>query len=206
MAESPDFFRDFGIIPYGVSPPPGRVRAEFSAFRVFGQYLFTAIIGGFGLAIALLCLFVPPLPWNLLAVLFPLALFGPLVYIATRNDYAWVELDGERLRAKHLYTRRIRERSLGEIDDLLTHVFLVRSPATVLAERWLGRVRGVLVRFRDGKTPFFVSRADPKMTNAKELIEAIVYQMSGYGPIDVEVIEFDGAPLVRRIFYAETVS
>jgi len=45
--------------------------------------------------------------------------FGYIVYRITCNDYVWVELDGERIRAKPpLYAPGV-ERSIDEIEDLL---------------------------------------------------------------------------------------
>ena len=128
---------------------------------------------------------------------------GTSCTVATRNDYAWVELDGEIIRAKHLYTRRLVERSIEEIEDLLTLVFQVRTAATLTAEAWLGRVRGIMIRFYDQRTPLLVSRADPAMRNARELIEAIVYRMAEKGEVDAEVINFDSRPLIRRIYWKD---
>jgi hypothetical protein len=56
-----------------------------------------------------------------------------------------------------------------------------------------------MIRFKDHRTPLQVSRADPAMRNARELIEAIVYRMTVMGEVDVEVINLEGRPLVRRI-------
>ncbi len=142
------------------------------------------------------------LPVNVLAAAAPLAGFGYIVYRATRNDYAWVELDGETLRAKHLYTGRVVERSIEEVEDLLTLVFQVRTAASLITV-WLGRVRGIMIRFHDQRTPLQVCRADPAMKNAKELIEAIIYRMSEKGEVDAEVINLEGKPLIRRIQWKE---
>ena len=93
------------------------------------------------------------------------------------------------------------KRSIDEIEDLLTLVFQIRTAATHITESWLGRVRGVEIRFRDKCTPFRVSRADPKMRNAKKLIEAIVFRMSEMGEVDAEMIELEGKPIIRRIHW-----
>jgi hypothetical protein len=203
MPGQPDFFRDFGIIPHGVSPPPKIVRAYFSWGRVMGQYLGTCLMSGLGVGMGLLFALTLPFPVNVLAAAAPLVGVGYLVYRGTRNDYAWVELDGEKLRAKHLYTGQFVERSIEEIEDLLTLVFQVRIAATLLTEAWLGRVRGIMIRFYDQRTPLQVSRADPAMNNAKELIEAIVYRMSEKSEVDAEVINFQGKPLIRRIYWKD---
>lgn len=203
MPEQPDFFRDFGIIPFGVSPPPQTVRAYLSRGHVMGQYLGTGIAAGFGIGLGLLSALAPPFPANIIASAATFAGCVYFIYLVTRNDYYWVELDGETLRAQHLYTRRIIERSIDEIEDLLTLVIQVRSAAILITEAWLGRIRGIMIRFRDQRTPLQVSRADPAMRNAKELIEAIVYRMSEKGAIDAEIIDLEGKPLIRRIHWKE---
>jgi hypothetical protein len=203
MSGPPDLFRDFGILPHGVAPPGGRVRAYLPWVHVIAQYLGTGLMAGLGIGMGLVLALTLPLPVNLLAAAATLAGFGYIVYRATRNDYSWVELDGDTIRARHLYTRRGVERSIEEIDDLLTYVFLVRTAETLLTDAWLGRVRGIMIRFRDQRTPLPVNRVDPAMTNARELIEAIVYRMSQKGEVDAEVISFEGKPLIRRIHWKD---
>ncbi|MGH7170805.1 MAG: hypothetical protein ACRELG_11040 [Gemmataceae bacterium] len=161
-------------------------------------------MSGLGIGMGLLSALSLPFPVNALASATALAGFSCIIYFATRNDYAWVELDGEKLRARHLYTRRVVERSIGEIEDLLSLVFQVRGTIARINEAWLGRVRGIEIRFRDKRTPFRVNRADPAMKNAKELIEAIVSRMSEKGEVDAEIIDFEGKPLIRRIHWKET--
>jgi hypothetical protein len=65
----------------------------------------------------------------------------------------------------------------------------------------LGRVKGMEIRFRDGRTPLRVSRADPKMTNAEELLQAVVYRMTEIGDIEPQVVGREGKPLVRSIHW-----
>lgn len=202
MPASLDLFRDHGIIPDTVQPPEERVRASFTWGTIFGQYLATFLMSAFGLGIAALFAFTLPMPLNFIAAPAVLAAFGVAVYFATRKDYAWVELDGRTIRARHLYTRRIVERPIDEVEDLLTLVFQVRNLTTILAEKMVGRVRGIRIRFRDGRTPLTVCRADPKMKNAKEVIEAIIYRLWESGPVEAEIVDFDGAPLIRRIYRA----
>jgi hypothetical protein len=201
MPDVPDFFRDFGIIPYDVPRPAGPVRSYLSWGHVVGQYIGSGIMLGLGLGLGTLFALLMPLPVNILASAAVVACCGWLVYRATRNDCAWVELDGDVLRAKYLYTGRIIERSIEEIDDLLTLVYQLRTLETIVAEAWLGRVRGIQIRFRDKRTPLLISRADPAMRNARELIEAVVYRMSEKGGVDAEVVDFAGRPLIRRIYW-----
>jgi hypothetical protein len=206
MSKEPDFFRDFGILPYGKSSPPEKVRSYLPWGHVVCQYIATGLMAGFGLAIAALFGLTLPFPLSLLAAVAPLALFGALVYLVTRNDYAWVELDGDILRAKHLYTRRVVERPIEDIADLLTLVIQMQTLTVALVNAWLGRIRGVEIRFRDKRTPLRISRTDPGMKNAKELVEALIYRMWQKGPVDAEIINVGGKPLVRRIFWDHPAS
>src|SRR5262245_55358996 len=184
-----DFFRDFGIISFEVSRPAEKVRSYLPWGHVIGQYIGMSFVASIGNGMGIICALGVPFPVNVLAVPVPLMGFGFLIYLATRNDYAWVELDGETIRAQHLYTRKVTERSVDDVEDLLTLVFQVRIGATLITEALVGRIRGIMIRFRDKRTPFQVARADPAMTNAKELIEAIIFRMSEKGEIDAEVID-----------------
>jgi hypothetical protein len=183
--------------------PAEKVRASFSRGTIIGQYIATALMSGFGLGVAVLFAFTIPFPFNIAAALGAVALFGYVVYLATRNDYAWIELENDLLRAKHLYTSRVVERPIEEIDDLLTLVIQVRTLEVRVLEAWLGRIRGVEIRFQDKRTPLRVSRSDPAMKNAKELVEALIYRMGEKAPIDAEIIDLRGKPLVRRIFWKD---
>src|SRR5262245_23248055 len=120
MADQPDPFRDFGILPREGAAPPLQVRAYFSTGRLIAQYLGTAMVCVFGLVIASALAFALTFPSNILAPAVPLVGAGIVIYFVTRNDYCWVELDGKVIRAKHLYTRRVIERRVEEIEDLFT--------------------------------------------------------------------------------------
>jgi hypothetical protein len=203
MANPPDPFRNFGILPENAPVPPTRVRADFSTGTLIGQYVGGVFLSAIAVGIAVLCWFVMPFPGSIIFGALIVLGWGVLLYLLTRNDYAWVELDGTTLRAKHLYTGQLVERPLREVKDLFTHILPMQLVAAVLIEAWLGRIRGVVIRFRDGKTPLYVSRADPAMRNARELIQAIVYRMGQIAPLDAEVVDLEGAPLVRRVFWKE---
>ncbi len=203
MSGQQDFFRDFGIIPHGVPAPSPKVRCYLPWGHVIAQYLFAGLMSSLAIGMGLVCILGLSFPLNVLASGAVFAGFGYLVYHATRNDYSWVELDGETLRAQHLYTRRCIERSIEDIEDLLTRVSAIRTMETLITESLLGRVRGIDIRFRDKRTPIYISRADPAMKNAKELIEAIIFRMSEKAPLDAELINFQGKPLIRRIYRKE---
>ena len=201
MPQQPFSFRDFGLLPENLQPPPEKIRSFFSAGRVIGQYIGTGLVSALGLGLTVLFALTMPLPLNLLAGAAALAGFGALVYLATHNDYRWVELEGDTLRAKHLYTGRTIERSVGDIESLGTMVYQVRKAATVVMEKLLGRVKGIEIRFRDRRTPLRILRADPAMTNAQELIEGLLYRMSQIHELDAEIVQFAGRPLVRHIYW-----
>lgn len=200
MKKPSDLFRDFGPLPQGQPPPAERIRCFFSTSRIVGQYIGTALVSALGIGLAILLAVKMPWPLNLLGSAASLAGFGMIAYLATHNDYRWVELDGDTLRAKHLYTGRTIERRVNEIEFLGTMVYTVRRAETVIVEALLG-VKGVEIRFRDRRTPLRVLRADPAMTNAKEFIEALVFRMAAIREIEPEIIEFARAPLVRNIHW-----
>src|SRR5262249_50928983 len=162
------------ILPEGLSPPTGTIRAHFSTGRVIGQYIGTAIVLAIGVGLSVLMLLT--LPWwlSLPGSGAALSTFGIFAYLATRDDYRWVELQDNTLRAKHLYTGRTIERVVNDIESLATIVNLAQNATTALVEGLLGRIRAIEIRFRDRRTPLRISRADPAMTNARELIEAVL--------------------------------
>lgn len=201
MAEQESSFRDFGILPVGLKPPADRVRCFLSTGRVVGQWIGTGLVGSVGVALAVVfTVFFPP-PLSLLATAATLVAFAAFVHLATHNDYRWIELDGNTLRARRLYTGRTIERSIDEIDSLTTMVYQVGGDTTAVLEALLGRVKGVELRFRDQRTPLRILRADPAMTNAAELIEALLYRMRQQRELDTEVVNWVGKPLVRRVWW-----
>lgn len=204
LPEQPDFFRDIGIFPKGAAAPPQIVRAYFTRGHVIGQYFGTCLMASLGMGMTAVFALTLPSPANLLAAALSLAGFPFILYLANRNDYIWVELNGATLRAKHLYTRHVVERPIEEIEDLLALVTLVRTVEVLIVEAWLGRIRGILIRFSDKRTPLQICRADPAMTNARELIEAIIYRMAERGEVDAEIVNLEGTPLIRRIFWKKS--
>jgi hypothetical protein len=201
MAGQNPGFRDFGILPEDLPPPPDKVRCFFSTGRVVGQYIGTAIVSLLGLGFAMMFALAMTMPLNLLACAAALAGFGAFVFLATHHDYRWVELEGSAIRAKHLYTGRVIERSVEDIECLGTMVYQVKTLSTVAMEKLLGRIKGIEIRFRDGRTPLRILRADPAMTNALEFIQAVLYRMSRVGDLDTKMVLLDGQPLVRNIHW-----
>jgi hypothetical protein len=194
-------FRDFGILPEGLAPPPDTIRSFLSTGRILGQYIGMGIAALLGLGLTALCALMMQPPLSILACAATLTGFGVFILVATRNDYRWVELQDNTLSAKHLYTGRTIKRTVDEIQDLGTMGYPVRGIETAVIESVLGRVKGVEIRFRDGRTPLRILRADPAMTNAMELIEALLYRMKEIRELDCEIVDVAGQPLVRSIHW-----
>ncbi len=203
MTALPDAFRNLGLVPQGAAPSRDTIRAYLPLGSVIGQYLFTCLMSGLGIGGALFLVSRGNSPLNLLAALALLAGVVYVVFSAVRNDWSWVELTGERIRARHLYTGRVIERGVDEIVELQTFVYKVRTVAIQISEARLGRVRGIEIRLRDKRTPIRVFRADPAFKNARELIEAVIWRMSELGEIDVEIIDLDGSPLIKRVYWKQ---
>ncbi|HEX3313489.1 MAG TPA: hypothetical protein VHR72_01305, partial [Gemmataceae bacterium] len=201
MPQPTQSFRDFGILPDDLPPPPESVRAYFSTGRAVGQYLFTALVTLFGVGCLLLFLFLAPTPMNVLGIAATLASFGVLVYFVIRHDYGAIELDGDLLTATHLYGGWTIQRSLADIERIQTIVHRSYKFQGWLVQKLLGRVKGVEIRFRGDRTKLMILRADPAMTHAQELIEAILARMARMGQLEADVGEFEGQPLVRSIVW-----
>jgi hypothetical protein len=201
MGSSGEAFRDFGILPGDVAAPQGIVRCWLSTGQIIGQYLFSAFMIFLGLGMGIpMVLFGRP---EIMAIDVVVAsFFLGLTYFATRNDYAWIELDGPVLRARHLYTRRIVERSIRDIKAVQTHVYLMHTVAVSIVEWLTGVIRGYEIQFHDG-VRFRASRSDPAMAGAQALIEGVIYRMSQAGAITAVMGEYKGKPIVRRIGWKE---
>lgn len=186
-----------------LTPPRERVRGFFSGTRLFGQYFGTTCLFLVGLALTVFEGLYLPWPLNVLACVSSLTTFGVLCYLSTRNDYRWVEVDEGRIRAEHLYTRKLIERSISEIESLNTVVHPTGSSGlqAAILEKLLGRVKAIDVRFSDRRTSIRIQRVDPAMTNAQELIEALLFRMGQIKELDAEIVQYKGSPLVRRIYW-----
>ena len=202
-AERDELFRDFGIDVENITQPEyRRIRAEFSLLTIIGQWAGTVVMSSIGLGMAYVFFFVP-WPVNLPIMLLVLAGTACLIYFATRNDYSWVELEDNVIRARHMYTGRLIERTVDEIKELVPRVILGHSASAQIASAWMGRIRMMEIRFQDGKAPFQICRSDPAMSNAREFMVALVYQMSQHGEVATEVTTLDGRPLLKRICWKQ---
>jgi hypothetical protein len=69
-----------------------------------------------------------------------LALAAFLAYHGAGDVNLWVEVDGDVVRARHLYTRRVTTRRVAEIEEVKTLAFAMG--ATAQRRRWNGSSGG----------------------------------------------------------------
>lgn len=201
MPDQSQTFRDFGIASDGLQPPPGRVRAEFPFTRIAAEYFCTILVSSIGIGLAVVFALTLSQPIAPLACAATLLSFAAIVYFATHNDYKCVELDGDTLRARHLYMGWTIQRSIRDIDSVHTIVHMGGDPGVAVMVAMLGRVMGVEIYFRNVREPLPIRRANPAMTNAHELIEAVLYRMSQLGELETDIVDRDGRPLVRSVHW-----
>lgn len=199
MAEQQNPFHDFGLLPDGLAPPADKLRTFAGAGRVVAVYGVVYVLVALGLGLTAVFAGTTPLPLNVVGMTACLTSLAALVYLGTRNDYRWIELDGATLRARRLFTGAIIERPVEEIEALVTIHHLSRRGETRLLNKLYGRVKGIEIRFRDQRTPLRVYRTDPAMVNAQEFLEAVLYRMTQIGPLEADIAEVEGRPLVRSV-------
>ena len=107
MPKTPDFFRDFGILPYGKTEPPKRVRSFFSTGTVIGQFIGTGLMLAFGLGMALLLALL--LPFLNCAEMIRAGIFGNAINPHYDAGYTFM-VDWVMIVVGLLLIRRIRDR------------------------------------------------------------------------------------------------
>src|SRR5262245_32092347 len=127
MPEQIISLRELGIVSDDQPPPPATVQCFFSTRRLAGQFVSTIVVSSLGVGLTVLFALLTPLPMSLLGCAAALAAFAIIVFLATHNDYRWIELDGNTIRAKHLYTGRTIVRSVEEIESLAAMVNVVKG-------------------------------------------------------------------------------
>jgi hypothetical protein len=204
--------RDFGVLPGGRRPAVPRVRSEITGGHAFGQYLMSFMMscgcGGMFLGAGVMSFLAarregklndPALiPAEAIFLLGAAAFVGITIWVAQRSN-RWVELDGEVIRARNLYTGRIVEKSVWEVTEVTTEVYLVAGAAVRITELLQGRIRGFSIRFPDLPKGLRVYR--PEMQKVAELIQAIAAKLQERGEVVPEIINFEGRPMVRRLVY-----
>ncbi len=201
MSHQPASFRDFGILPDNLQPPAGVIRGFISPARIAGQYLATVVVilvAGAAMALTL-WLAKPPLSYFGSAVI--ALCFAFFVYWATKDDYHEIELDGDVIRAKHLYTGRVITRRVQEIEKLTSVVQHGGTVESVVTQQLLGRIKGMEIWFRNWRAPLRILRSDPAMTNSQELLQGILHRMSQVDELAPEIVQYEGRPLVRTIYW-----
>lgn len=195
----PSVFRDTGVWPFELQPPQEqRIRAYLNGGRMLLQYVILVIIL---LVVGMFFVgsFYTLWPLSIFAALATLISLTIWLLVVCRNDYHWIELEHDTLRAKRLFWGGEVVRPLNEVIALDTLYHEVSTTETLIAEKLLGRVRGIEIRFLDNRTPLRVMRADPAMTNAEALIQAIAYRMSLLHPLQCEALLLEGKPFVKQI-------
>lgn len=195
-----ELLRTYGILPERTAPPPGPIRSSLTKGNIIGQWIAFLMFGVCPILLGLFLLIVVPV----LSVRLGLGVFfcglGLLLgFIIGRDVNEWVELDGDTLRWKHLFTRQVQERKICEIEAVVTLTLAIRTVAVRIAEGIFGRIKGFEFRFPGMKQGVRVFRADPTMTQVRELLEGVIAQMYQYGEVVPEIVELDGQPLVRRL-------
>jgi hypothetical protein len=195
-----ELLRNYGIVPKPGATVPSCVRAGFGRGTIIGQWVALILFGILPILLGLLLLVVVPVLSVRLGLFAFLTLLGAgLIFLIARDANAWVELDGHTLRWKHMFTGRVRERDVGEVEEITTLVLMMKTLTVRIHEGIFGRIRGFEFRFPDMRQGVRIWRADPKMSNVAELIEAVVSRMYERGEVVPEIINLDGKPLVKRL-------
>lgn len=177
-----------------------QVRSSLTTGHVIGQWVAFVLFGICPVALGLLLLIVIPVLEVRLGVGVFFCILGAVLGVLIAHDVnAWVEVDGNMLRWKHLFTRRVHERQICELDAIVTLTLAVRTAVVRIAEGVFGRIKGFDFRFRGTKRGVRIFRADPAMTNVRELVEAVVNRLYLYGDVVPEIVNFEGKPLIRRL-------
>ena len=201
MSQPAFAFRNFGIHPGDLPPPPESVRTFISFGRALGQYIATGFAALSGLGIFAAFLIFTPTWMAVLGCAATVTAFGVLIYFVIRHDYTSIELHGTTVTATHLYMGWALQRSLNDIECVRTIHLRAYNAHALISQKLLGRVKGVEIRFRGENTKLRILRSDPAMTNAQEMVEAILARMAEIGPLDAEVSDVEGQPLVRSIVW-----
>lgn len=201
MSEPPTTFRELGILSAGPFTPPETIRASLSTVRAIVEMFGGVFVVTLGVGLTALAGCWLPSPLNLLGVSAFFLAFASLIPLATQHDYHWIELDGDTIRAKHLHTGRLVERSVEDIASLASIVRPIKGVGTTVGKPWNAHVQGVEIRFRDGQTPLRVLRRGPPMSNAQRFIETLIHRMARRGEVDAQVGSFFGLSVLWSVYW-----
>jgi hypothetical protein len=103
----------------------------------------------------------------------PLVMWGGGAFLMYHmiHTFDWVEFDGEVLRARHLYTRRLWVCRVEDIEEVRPAYGAVKGAANALMDRIIGPVRGYEIRVAGRRRGIWMAVGDT--ANAKELAMAV---------------------------------
>ncbi len=199
MSEDRPAFHDLGILPVDLREPAAQIRASLTSGRVVAQFIVVWLTTAAVLAAAVFYYFTSPPVLNILGVVTTVAAIAAFLFMAMRRSNRWVELDGHQLRAQRLYTGQQVQHTVDDISSVVTiYLGAGRTELDVL-NKLFGRVKGVEIQFKDGRTPLRIYRTDPAMTNAQEIVEAILFRMQETRELDVDATMEQDRLLVKSI-------
>ncbi|QJW94273.1 hypothetical protein [Frigoriglobus tundricola] len=201
MPEPAPLDPNFGVLFDELPPPPETIRCFLSPGRIRTKYVGAAILTVMGLGLAALFVILVPTQAGLPGCAASIAAFGVYLYLATRHVYRWVELDGDVIRSKHLYTGRIVERPIDEIDYLYSWGLQNGSLETVNLASLLALVGGMEIRFRDRPTPIPIMHADPAFLHAAPFLEAVIARMARVRPLDASFVRLGPRPHLCAVYW-----
>jgi hypothetical protein len=198
--ERDELLRTYGIVPKRSEPPRQAIRSRLTGVNIFGQWLAFLMFGVSPLLLAILLLIVVPILEVRLGLAAFFGFFGLVVgFLIARDVNEWVELDGNLIRWKHLFTRLVDERPVSELESIETLTLAFRTPTVKIVEGMYGRIKGFEFRFANMKQGIKIFRADPTMTNVRELLEGVISRMYENGEVVPVIKDFEGTPLIRRL-------
>ncbi len=198
-----DVLRNYGLTPQRGASTRGPIRSSLSTSAIIGQWVAFFLFGISPNLLGLVFLTLMPAPLMGISMGICFCLFGGIMgYLIAHDVNEWVEIDGDTLRWRQLFTRQVDEHHVGELAEILTLTLAVRTLTVRIVEGIYGRIKGFEFRFPDMKRGVRVFRADPAMTNVRELLEAVITKMYEFGDVEPEVIELEGSPLIRRLVLA----
>ena len=203
-----ELLRQLGILTDAAAPVPVRIRSSirwFIPFLVVGlgtPLMLGPVLGGvWMLGLGVNAADFGEMAGFLCGGVALIALGAFLLYQASKGS-VWVELDGDVLRARAMFTFRVTEHLIEEIEEVRTLVRVVRhAPEVIVTDALLGHVAGFEIRFRGARRSFGLLSHD--MNHVPELIGALLAHMAERGRLLPEMIQLQGRPILKRITWED---